>query len=110
MDGKEYRLICDIDANLSAPLLGIILRHLVQDDKYCEELGACLYGKDSEHPLVALPIEERRERIKNTYYNASRGYVVKTFTYRWLYKLYQIGGNDFLDPERRKAMDYYFGE
>ena len=107
---ENRRLIDDVDENLSAPLLEIILKYFVQDDEYCEELDACLYGEKSENPLVALPIEERRERIKNHYYNASRGYVVKTFTYRWLYKLYQIGGNAFLDPERRKEMDYYFGE
>ena len=108
MDEKDKRLIQDINSDMGESLRKIIVKYLLKDDKYCEELNRCLNGEKER--FIHLNLEERKDWINNNWCNAQRGYIVKTFTYYWLYKLCLQGEDYYLDSGWRNSLDSYFND
>ena len=124
MEEKDvYRAVEDIDTIMREPLREVIVEYLIKDDQYCEKLDICLnrvkdkngnvymaYPMGPHERFVRSNYEERKEWIFGNYYNASRGYVINTFTYYWLHKLLMKGKYENLDAGWRNSLDLYFGE
>lgn len=110
------------DKELSSSLCEFIVNYLVQDGNYCEELSICLHGKKNEtdEPVSQpvgknkrfseLTLPERQNWIVFNYRNASRGYIIKTFTYYWIYKMFLKKADSFIDEGRRQTFDAFFGK
>ena len=119
-----WNLMENINKEIDDSLFNVITKYLVKDDKYCEELYTCLTRvKDKEgnilpHILpikdgkrfVELSIEDKISWFKFNYYNTGRGYMIRTFTYHWLHKLWLKGKYGFTDAGWRNSLDLYFND
>ena len=58
--------------------------------------------------LKSLSLPDRVDWVNANYYNTARGYIIRTFTYYWLYRLWLSGQNEFTDEGWQESLHLYF--
>ena len=75
-----------------------------------EMQAATSWVNDNGERFVELSIEDKISWFKFNYYNTGRGYMIRTFTYHWLHKLWLKGKYGFTDAGWRNSLDLYFND
>lgn len=104
---RVREMIAEAAKIMDAALFRLIQESLVLDGEYCKQLDACL---SNEKKLVDMTPAEKEEWLNYAFHNICRCYLIKTFTYNWLHKLYLKGENAYLDAYWKERLDHYFGE
>ena len=106
MEEKRIReTLEEIENIMDASLFRLIRESLILDDEYCKQLDLCL---SNEKKLVNMAPAEKVDWLNYALHNTCRCYLIKTFTYYWLHKIWLAGKDAFLDFYWKDQLDRYF--